>query len=313
LVPLSDRSTLLARLGQRLLTAANRTGGWPYYGGKSSRIEPTGWALLALAGTSEQDAAAWQKFATVHLQFLVASQRSDGLLVEHSEAPPNFTGNGLAAAALLHLSFEKSSRPSAIADRDGMFLTRLLGGIVSSKGVAVKTADEGTSLQAWPWIPDTYSWVEPTAWCLLALKRARPQLQSHAAESRIAEAEKLLINRLCVNGGWNYGSATALGQDLRPYVPTTAAALIALQDRRKDPAVARAVEYLHGARLKEPSAMALAFTAVSLRLLGLPVDDVDEHLAAGVERAERIGNLQALAMALYALSAPRHDVRAFRV
>ena len=88
---LSDRSTLLARLGQRLLTAANRTGGWPYYGGKSSRIEPTGWALLALAGTSEQDAAAWQKFATVHLQFLAARQRADGLLVEHSEAPPNFT------------------------------------------------------------------------------------------------------------------------------------------------------------------------------------------------------------------------------
>lgn len=310
---LTDRSALVDRLGQRLLTSANRIGGWPYYSGKSSRIEPTIWALLALAGTSEQDAAVWQEFATVHLRFLAGCQRADGLLVEHPDAPPNFTGNGLAASALMHLFPGKSSRPSPIPDHEAMSLPRLLGGIVSRKAVAVKTADEGTSLQAWPWIPDTYSWVEPTAWCLLALKRARPQLQSDGAASRIAEAEKLLMNRLCANGGWNYGSATALGQDLRPYVPTTAAALIALQDRRNDPAVDRAVKYLDGARLKEPSAMALALAAVSLRLFGLPVDDVDEHLAADVERAERIGNLQALAMALYALSAPRHDVKALRV
>ena len=31
------------------------------------------------------------------------------------------------------------------------------------------------SLQAWSWVDGTFSWVEPTAWCLLLLKKWRLQ------------------------------------------------------------------------------------------------------------------------------------------
>src|SRR5439155_4953858 len=100
-------------------------------------------------------------------------------------------------------------------------LQRLLDAIAAAKGMAVDIPDprQDNKLQGWPWMPDTFSWLEPTAWCLLALKKAR------AAPARIAEAEKLIANRTCEPGGWNFGNASAVGQDLRPYVPTTALGL----------------------------------------------------------------------------------------
>jgi hypothetical protein len=303
-VPEFDRTAHVARLRQRLVASANQSGGWGYYAAKSSRIEPTSWALLALDGTSDQDSGGWQTLAAPHVQFLAACQRGDGLFVDRPQLPPNFTANGAAACALAHLGPE----------RDSPLLARLLDGIVSIKGVAITAPDarQDNSLQAWPWIPDTFSWVEPTSWCLLALKKARPHHRD-ATEARIQEAEKLLVNRVCRNGGWNYGNAIAFGQDLRPYVPTTAVGLMALQDRAADPAVKLTLAYLERARLTEASAMALGLTAISLRLHGRPAADVEERLAGDVERAERVGNLQTLAMALYAISAEQHQVRAFRV
>src|SRR5207244_1145876 len=119
--------------------------------------------------------------------------------------------------------------------------------------------------------------------------------------------------RTCEPGGWNFGNASAVGQDLRPYVPTTALGLIAMQDRRQTPAVERSLAWLRESRVKEPSAVALALTAIALRIHDVVVDDVETRLAGDIERAERMGNLQALAMMLYALTAERHGAKALRV
>jgi hypothetical protein len=305
-VPELDRSALTRLLRQSLVTAANRTGGWGYSAAKSSRVEPTAWALLALAETAAPDPGEWQAFATRHLQFLKSCQRADGLLLEYPEAPPNLAANGIAACVLAHL---------APAGGEAPLLARLLGGLASVKGVAADTvpdSPQNNALQGWPWIPGTFSWVEPTSWCVLALKKTR-QLYHDAAAPRIIEGDKLLLNRSCEAGGWNYGNGSALGQDLRPYVPTTALALIALQDHQSDPVVERSLAYLDRARVTEPSAMALAMTVLCLRIYGRPADDVEERLAGDLDRAQRLGNLQALAMMLYAGSAPRHQAKAFRI
>ena len=317
----ADRTALGVRLREGLAAAANRTGGWGYFAEKSSRIEPTAWALLALAETSDQDAAAWQAFAAPHLQFLATCQRADGLLVDNPQAPPNFAANGVAACVLAHLS----------AGRENALLSRLLDGLVSVKGVAVRTwlidafaaiqdmtaklpnPRQDNSLQAWPWIPETFSWVEPTSWCLLALKKTAVQAPRNGAQARIREADTLLLNRVCTSGGWNYGNSAAFAQDLRAYVPTTAVGLMALQDRPTDPGVKRTLTFLDGARLAESSAMALGLATIALRLHGRPVEDVEERLADDVARAERMGNLQSLALALYALSGARHQMKAFHV
>src|SRR5688572_1897262 len=294
------------------MAGANGTGGWPYYAGKSSRVEPTCWALLALAETSDEDGEVRAQAAAPHLRWLAAAQRPDGLLVDQPAAPVNFTSNGLAASVLAHVAALSGTWGPAL-DGPTADLPRLLGALIAAKGVSVDGADarQDNRLQGWPWMADTFSWLEPTAWCVLALKKAGAHTAGAAA--RIQEADKLILNRTCETGGWNFGNAAVIGQDLRPYVPTTALGLIALQDRRAASEVVRSVTWLREARLKEPSAMALSLTAIWLRLYGLPGDDVEARLAGDLERAERVGNLQTLAMMLYALTADRHGASAFRV
>ncbi len=304
MVPMADRASTIARLRAVLSRTADPGGGWPYYAGKASRVEATAWALLALA---DSDDAPDPASTVPHLSWLASRQRADGLLVDGNGMLPNFTANGTAACALERLA------PAG----NGKTLSGLLAGIVSVKGVSVNVRDahQDSTLQGWPWIPDTFSWVVPTAWCSLALKKAGPQ-PGRGTDARVAEADKLLLNRACDGGGWNYGNASILGQDLRPYVPTSAIALLALQDRPGDPMVRRSVAYLSGAAASERSAMALAMASLCLRAYGRPaeeIDSVDDRLAADLDRAERVGNLMALAMALYALSADRHLVQALRL
>jgi hypothetical protein len=310
----AEQASVAAHLRRTLVARANPAGGWPYSAGKNSRVEPTCWALLALLESADEDAAARTRLAAPHLQWLAGAQQPDGLLADQAGVPANFTANGFAACVLASVSTWRpaSAGPSSSAG-PAPDLVRLVAALVAAKGVSVDAADarQDNRLQGWPWMADTFSWIEPTCWCLLALKKTGSQTAGAAA--RIEEAEKLILNRTCESGGWNYGNASVVGQDLRPYVPTTALALIALQHRREAAEVTRSVGWLREARLKEPSAMALSLTSLWLRLYGLPTDDVDARLASDLERAERGGNLQTLAMMLYALTADRHGVKTFHV
>jgi hypothetical protein len=301
-----------------LVAAAVRGGGWPYIRGKRSRIEPTCWALLALAESSADEDGPWPAFAAPHVAWLASLQQSDGLLRDYADAPPNFTANGLAACVLSSLA-KRGARADGSGAVRGPDLPRLVQAIVSVKGIKVDAADarQDNTLQGWPWMPATFSWVEPTCWCVLALKIAGASGTSaanlKARAARIAEADRLIANRTCEAGGWNFGNASVAGQDLRPYVPTTALGLIAMQDRRETPEVARSLAWLRTAPLGERSASALSLAAIALRMYGVGVDEIDRALAGDVDRAERLGSLHALAMMLYALTASSHDVRALRV
>jgi hypothetical protein len=133
------------------------------------------------------------------------------------------------------------------------------------------------------------------------------------AAARIAEADRMLIDRACVGGGWNFGNSVVLGQDLRPYIATTALALLALQDRRADPVVDRGWTYLREHRLDESSGLALALTAICCRIYGAPAADVEARLRDLAARTAFLGNLHVLAMAAYALAADSHGAKAFRV
>ena len=230
------------------------------------------------------------------MRWLSTKTAHDGILLDASGAPPNFTSNGVAACVVDYLRSAESNPdvPNIVP--------RLLEALVVSKGISVDSSDgrQDNRLQGWSWMPDTFSWIEPTAWCLLALKKSGRNVRG--AQARIEEADKLILNRTCESGGWNFGNASAVGQDLRAYVPTTALALIALQDRRETPQVERSLGWLREGRLKEASAMALALTAICFRIYGLTGDDVEARLADDLDRAERMGNLQALAMMLYALT-----------
>jgi hypothetical protein len=297
-----EHSPVAPTLRRTLVDAVASDGGWAYYEGRRSRLEPTSWALLVLAGATDP---VTKRIVTGGSSFLRRLQGDNGLLVEEGTPGPNLAWNALAllAAVAVH---------GAAADplRDG-----LQAGLLRVKGVAIEQGEhpvrQDNRLQAWSWTEGTFSWIEPTALGLLALKKSRAS--GPVARTRIAEAEAVIVDRVCDGGGWNYGNAEVLGQDLRPYVPTTALALLAMQDRREHPAVVRSLEWLTAHAVAERAAMALSLAAICLHVFGRATSEIRARLIAQHAVTAFLGNRHLAALALYALTLPEHDARTVRL
>lgn len=271
----------LAVLRQFVLGARNADGGWGYQPGRASRLEPTCWAVLALGGTLERTA-------------LEQWPCAEGLLLERHGAAPNSAFHGQALIVLRALNLEHAAGNRA-----------LLAALQRVKGTRLPPSEvnrQDNSLQAWSWIDGTFSWVEPTAWCLLAQKQWSKVPGAVADRTRIVVAEQMLVDRCCAQGGWNYGNANMLGQDLKPFVPTTALALLSLQDRQSLPEVARSIAFLEREATSERSGTALALALMALRTYGRSTAAVRETLVAQLPTTLGLGKMASAAMALYALS-----------
>ena len=283
----------VAELEKTLLSGRNSDGGWGYYRGKASRLEPTCWGLLALhaARAVGGEAAVLRNWPT-----------ADNILLERAGGQTNFGFHGVALLSLRALRIDHvTGTPNLVAA-----LQRV-------KGMALKPSTinrQDNTLQAWSWVPETFSWVEPTACCLLALKKWRDQPGVAIDNERIAIAERLLIDRACNDGGWNYGNSNMLGQLLTPYVPTTALALMSLRDRRTDPVVRRGHEYLLAHATTEPSGLSLALALLALMSYGSVVEPVRAVLAEQIPTTLALGNQLAIALSLLALRLEPHDAAA---
>jgi hypothetical protein len=284
-------SQLIDVAAEEIAQYQNADGGWPYYAGNRSRLEPTAWASLAQTCRDGSSDAARAYFAQC--------QRGDGLFVDRSAPVVNFAFHALAVIASVALDFAAS--PSS--------LHRAVGAIVRERGIRIpfeRQYYQNNHLQGWSWCPDTFSWVEPTAWSILALKKAAAQVPESlraAISGRISDGERLLFNRACVGGGWNYGNANMYGRELHAHVPTTAIALLALQDCRQEPAVSRGLSFLRRHRLAERTGMSLALVAMCLRCYEEPADDIHAALPAAAASGAARSHVQSMAMVLYALAA----------
>lgn len=292
----------LAVLSRTLRAAESADGGWPYFAHHHPRLEPTCWALLA--GVDRDGASTVP--ARPHAAFLERRQTRAALLADDPRQPANLAFNGLAAVLAL--------------DRAGVLpaerTASLLDALTNLQGIAITRGPEfrqDSTLRGWPWSQDTFSWVEPTSWCLLALKkmRARDRSANRAVRARIEEAERLLIDRCCRDGGWNFGNSAVLGQDLRPYAATTAIALLALQDRRVDDAVVKSVTYLQAHAHEQTSGLSLALSLICFHVFGLPTQALEGRLDDQWRAQQFFGNLHVTALALYALDFGQHRASAF--
>jgi hypothetical protein len=190
----------------------------------------------------------------------------------------------------------------------------LTAGIIDRRGIKLPQSPlspQDNSLQAWSWIDTTFSWVEPTAWCLLALKKVSADRPD--ARARIDVAERMLRDRCCIAGGWNSGTAMVLGQGLNPYVPTTALGLMALQNLPRDAVVVRSVAALRRLALTERSAMAFSLTLIAFVLLDVDTSELEQALLDQWDRTSFLGNAHLTAMALYSLTQKKHGTVAFRI
>ena len=202
-----------------------------------------------------------------------------------------------------------------LGPENGAAIARALSAV---KGTALppspKSNRQDNALQGWPWLASTFSWVEPTAWCVLALKKWVRAHDDRATAARVAEGERLLIDRVCRNGGWNYGNSNVLGKELFPYVPVTAIVLLALQDRRDEQAVKTSASFLASHCLDERSGLSLALASIALggsraRQQQRRAPRWPTH---GVPR-RYLGNVAATALALYAEAGNAEHHAAFRL
>jgi hypothetical protein len=248
-----EESFLEARL-QMLRRVQNPDGGWGYFPGKQSWLEPTVWAALALNGDPAADRA-WT--------LLQSWQRSDGGWRPAAEVQVA----SWATALCVTLATARDQRDEAA--RKGVAWLLDSAGVESNfknrteAKLKLFNPERNLELKAWPWKPGTSAWVEPTAHTLVALKRFGSTKEIH---QRVEMGEAQLIDVRCSDAGWNYGSRAALGVDLPSYPETTALALLGLQGRA---GVEPSLELAKKMAGETTSPMARAWLAVALRLHGI--------------------------------------------
>jgi hypothetical protein len=209
-----------------LRATQNSDGGWGYFPGKQSWFEPTTYAMLALHGKPDSDAAlerAWK---------LIRSwQLPDG----SSRPSAQVEGGTWVTAHAVTLACVRGvydSNVRAAVD----WLLRVVG---AEANLAMRTASYfhllktklDVSHQGWPWRQGNASWIEPTVHTLVALKKVSGRYPSAELERRVREGEELILSRKCSDGGWNVGNPNVLNFDLPSYPESTGLALIGLQGR----------------------------------------------------------------------------------
>jgi len=157
-------------------------------------------------------------------------------------------------------------------------------------------------LKGWPWTAGSFSWVEPTSYFLIALKKLKLHLRGTNAEDRIRQGELMIYDRMCEGGGWNYGNTKVLGESLWPYADLTALALIALQGNRYIEINRRSIETLQKIARETRSGFALSWATICFALYGYDVALWKGLLVESFEKTNFLGETKTVALSILALN-----------
>jgi hypothetical protein len=279
-----------------LRSTQNADGGWGYFPGKGSWLEPTTYAMLALQGSPDSQALLERSWKLVR-----SWQLGDGSVRPGGEVADGtwVTAHAVTLASVRGV-YDSSVRQS---------VDWLLHVVGAESGIAMRVASAfgllktklNVSHQGWPWRDGNASWIEPTVHTLVALKKVATKYQEPALHNRVREGEELVLSRRCSDGGWNCGNPNVLNFDLPSYPETTALALIGLQGRSSKE-LAKPLEVARRYRTETKSSLAKAWLAIALRCHGenpeSPADDAkvsnDIMLAALEALGHPAGNYRLL-------------------
>ena len=125
-----------------------------------------------------------------------------------------------------------------------------------------------------------------------------------SATAEITDAVKLLADRSCVGGGWNYGNREVWDTDLEPYAQTTAIGLIGLQGAGDPKVVTDGYTILRRLWPVEAGGLSLGLSLIALRLAPDGTDseraDVEAALAASFDATSFLDDNVALGWATLA-------------
>ncbi len=292
-----------------LLDAQNPDGGWGSVKGKRSNTESTSFALMALKCL---DRDVFLRPMTAGLSWLLQHQKDDGSWSLSDASKQSSWTTSIAVLALLSFQDQREHALRAakwILTQEG----RKPGWIASLLvwlSLVKKMTELDPYLSGWPWTAGAFSWVEPTSYSLMALKKLEPMLVGTNVEARIQQGEMLIYDRMCKGGGWNYGNSKVMGEALWPYPDVTAVALIALQDRRASEANQTSLHILDKMAREADSGMALGWGILCLTLYNEDVRELKKVLAKNFEKTSFLGQIKTVALAVLALG---DGARFFRV
>ncbi len=234
-------------------------------------------------------------------------------------------------AELLRLQREDGGWPAFAGDSEGSWTTALAlcalngsSGSISARERALewllrergkegdwywrwkfKTADRNVRFDpdkyGWPWISSSASWVIPTAFSIVAIKQFTVCNRSEASENRIHLGVEMLLDRACVDGGWNSGNSVVYGVPLRAHVEATAIALLAPQDEPRSELIQRSLAWLKKQAARVDSVSSLGWCILSLFVYQEPIEALKNRLVAIVGNGRDIRNNATLATGLLAL------------
>ncbi|HOY67154.1 MAG TPA: terpene cyclase/mutase family protein [Candidatus Ozemobacteraceae bacterium] len=231
----------------RLLALRRPEGGFPYFENGPASVEPTIHAVLAgLSGTVDPTEL------VASLDWLATVVKSDGSVTGSPAAPVE----GAWLTAPYALVMTKAGR-TAQAAAALAFLERFASITVQN----TNQSELDGSLVGWPWTDGAFSWVEPTAWGVLAFEAAGKRDAPRAVEGR-----SLLLDRQIPSGGWNYGSKKSFGKELIPFPDTTAYALMALAGHVPAETLQNSIGFLERDAEAQESPYSLALSLLALDL-----------------------------------------------
>ena len=298
-----DRAKDRPPLTAALVAAQDADGGWGAEPGKRSNTEATALAILALGSAS--DAAATSALRR-GLTWLADHQRPDGGWPLGEGQDQSTWPTPLAVLAVLSRSELRERAVGGLrwlVGHGGIDPGWLLRALYRLWPAALPVRMDPT-LKGWSWNPDAFSWVEPTAYALLALKKGRAVLSGPDVDARIREGESMLYDRVCDGGGWNYGNTNVYGVNVPPYAEVTAIALLGLQDRREMPVYRSSIEAMRRMLAEMDSGFALSWAIACLAVHGQDTAAERRRLAASYARTGFLGSTRTLAVALIASGSP---------
>jgi hypothetical protein len=135
-------------------------------------------------------------------------------------------------------------------------------------------------------MPETVSWVVPTAYSILALKHARGISQRGLARLRIRRGVEMLYDRICPEGGWNAGNGVVYGFPLAPHADATALALLSLLSEPPNDFITASLDWLERRAETCFAPCSLAWTILALDAFGRPTALLTDRLSSVLDPAE---------------------------
>jgi len=282
-----------------LKRSQNSDGGWGAIATKQSNTESTALGLLALRSLDDSRENSVLEKAE---QWLANTQNPDGSWSYGAGSKAPSWSTALAVMALSDSSVEAERLVRAgnwILAQEGS-KPGILAKLILALSFQKKAVHLNDDLIGWSWTPGSFSWVEPTSYCVIALKKIKSRLSAKAVQERVDQAELMIYDRMCEGGGWNYGNAAVYGDPLWPYPDITALALIALQDHKERNDNRVSLKALSKMAETTDSGLALGWTTVCLSVYGEDISELRKRLDQKFARTKFLGETKPVALAILA-------------